>query len=170
MKVLIAYYSRTGVTRKAAEAVGRALREGGIAEVAVEEIADKKRRSGVCGWLGAVMDGVRKHAAAIEPLKADAAAFDCVVIGTPVWAGNVSPAARTFCAGAGARAGRVAFLCTMHSSGDEKTFKTMRGLCGRDPVATLAVTERAVKRGDEELFLARVRDFGAEIAAGVGSS
>jgi len=159
MKVLIAYYSRTGTTRKAAEAIRDALRAAGDVDVTVEEIVDTKDRSGAGGWLGAGKDSLRKRTTTIEPVTADVAAFDLVVVGTPVWASNVTPAARTFCVEQSPRAGQVAFFCTTGGTGTKRTLATMEDLCKKAPVATLGLVQKAVMKGDEAKFIAKVRVF-----------
>ena len=169
MKILIAYYSRTGTTRKAAEAIRDALTAAGDVAVTVEEIVDTKERSGAGGWLGAGKDSLRKRTATIEPVTADVAAFDLVAIGTPVWAGNVTPAARTFCVEQSPRARQVAFFCTTGGSGSKRTLATMEDLCKRHPVATLGLVQKAVMKGDEAKFLAKVRAFAETIAGGTMS-
>jgi hypothetical protein len=42
---------------------------------------------------------------------------------------------------------RVAFFCTMGSSGASRVFATMQRLIGTKPVATLALTDRQVDAG-----------------------
>lgn len=157
MRALVAYYSRTGSTRRAAEAVAEALRAG--AQVEVEEIRDRKNRAGLLGWLGAGRDAVLGRGTGIEPVRADPGAFGLVVVGTPVWAWTAAPAARAFLEKHVAGMKRVAFLCTMGGSGAERTFRAMERACGRAPVATLALLERDVKRPGAEAFGARVEAF-----------
>jgi flavodoxin len=43
MKTLVVYYSRTGTTRKVAEAIA------GILRCDIEEVVDTKKRSGILG-------------------------------------------------------------------------------------------------------------------------
>ena len=167
MKVLMAYYSRTGITRQTTEKIAEALREAG-AEVEVEEIVEAKNRSGIRGWLGAGGDAMAKRATPIDLVKADPAAFDLLAIGTPVWAWTVSAPVRTFCESHGDKAKQVAFYCTMGGSGDKGAFKAMEALCGKTPVATLALIDRHVKKDDEEKFHAKARAFAEKITSAVG--
>ncbi len=165
MKVLIAFYSRSGVTRSAAELLSAELRSRDV-EAEVEEIIDTKDRSGITGWLGGGKDATLKRATEIQPVKADLAAFDLVAIGTPVWAWTAAPAAREFARQHGASCKKVAFFCTMGGSGDKGTFKALTELCAKNPATTLALIDRAVKEKDEEKYLAPIRAFADRIAAG----
>ena len=48
----------------------------------------------------------------------------------------------------GARCKRVALFCTQGGAGAERALRQMSELCGREPVATLVVSERDFKAGD----------------------
>jgi len=165
MNVLVVYYSRTGMTRKAGEAIADALREAGCQSVEIEEIVEPKSRKGAVGFLGAGRDATLKRPAVIEPIKADVSSFDLVVIGTPVWAFTCATPVRTFCEKHGTEAHQVAFYCTMGGSGDRQTFQAVESLCGRPPVATLALIDRHVKANRDEDFLAKVREFAKAIVS-----
>ena len=164
MKILVVYYSRTGVTKKAGGRIAAHLGEREGVQVAVEEIVEPKDRSGVLGWLGAGRDAMSKRETPIEPVQANPADFDLVVIGTPVWAWTAAAPVRTFCVQHGKQAKEVAFFCTMGGTGDKKTFEAMETLCGRAPVATLALVGRHVKKVDEDAFAAKVKTFAEEIS------
>jgi len=96
MKVLVVYYSRTGVTRKTSETLAEALRGAGH-DATVEEIREPKSRKGILGYLGAGFAAMRRKRAQIEPVAADVASFDLVAVGTPVWAFTAATPVRAFC-------------------------------------------------------------------------
>jgi hypothetical protein len=54
----------------------------------------------------------------------------------------------------------AAFFCTMGSSGDKRTFAAMAAAIGRQPRATLALTQRQVRRGE---FLGLLEPFAARL-------
>lgn len=60
MKALVAFYSRTGNTKKLAEEISKIL------EADIEEIRDKKDRSGAIGWLFAGKDATSKETTELE--------------------------------------------------------------------------------------------------------
>ena len=164
MKALVIYYTRTGVTKTAAEAIAKELKAAGHEAVA-EEIIDKKKRSGIIGWLKAGRDATMKYSTDIEPVKADAGAFDITVVGTPVWAWSMTPAIRTFLTARGAKMKKAAFFCTMGGSGDKGTFEQMEKVCGKKPMATLALKTRQVKKNEPGDFGAKVKEFIKQLTA-----
>ena len=163
MKALIVFYSRTGVTRKAAETLAACLAANGV-ETVTEEILDQKERGGVLGGLVAGKDAWTKKAGTIKPLQANVGSFDVVVIGTPVWVWTATPAARAFCEQHAKSCAKVAFFCTMGGSGAKGTFKALEELCGKPPVGTMVLVDREVKRDDGDRFVAAVETFARAIA------
>ncbi|MBP8082720.1 MAG: flavodoxin [Spirochaetes bacterium] len=91
VKILIAYYSKTGTTKKVAEILSKKL------DADIEELEDKKKRSGILGWIFGGRDGMRKIPTEIGKIKHDISKYDVVLLGGPLWGFNsVAPAARTF--------------------------------------------------------------------------
>jgi flavodoxin len=153
MKALVAYYSKTASTKKLAEEIAKNLKAD------IDEIIDKKSRSGPIGFLTAGRDAMNKKETEIETKK-DPEKYDLVVIGTPVWAGNVTPAVRTYVTKHKFK--KVAFFCTFGGS-ENKTFAEMQ-LISKKPVATLGLkgtdvknekTKEEVKRFCKELGKSR---------------
>jgi len=147
MKALVMYYSRTGNTRKIAEAIAEALRAD--AEVELEEIVDIKKRRGVFGFIGSGKDAVLKRTTTIEPIRADLSSYDLVVVGTPVWAGSVASPIRTFLSEHGNNVKQPAFFCTTGGTGIKKALRVMEELCGKAPAATLSFTEKGLKDAED---------------------
>jgi flavodoxin len=164
MKILVIFYSRTGVTKKAGERIAANLGEKPGMQVAVEEIIEPKSRNGILGWMGAGRDAMGRRETPIEPVHSNPAEFDLVVIVTPVWAWTASSPVRTFCVQHGKQAKKVAFFCTMGGTGDKKTFEALEAMCGQAPVATLGLLTRHVKKDDEGEFVAKVKTFAEAIA------
>lgn len=150
MTVLITYFSHTGNTKRIADAIAEHCHAD------VERIEEVKLRKGVFGYLTAGRDAWKKHTSEIRPVKIDPGYYDLVVVGTPVWAWNLTPAVRAFLAVHGAHIKRVAFFCTQGGSGADGVFKQMAELCGQEPAATLALTEDEVKKNN---YTAKVRAF-----------
>lgn len=90
MKGIIVYYSKTGNNKKLGEILKEKL------NFTSEEIIDKKRREGILGFIVSGYDALFKRLTQIENLKQDIENFEHIIIGTPVWAGNITPAIRTF--------------------------------------------------------------------------
>jgi len=138
MKSLVVFYSRTGNTKIVAEALAGAL--GADIESIVSDTRGKGTR--------------------IDAPKNDASLYDLVVIGTPVWARNVSGPVRTYLAQNKSKFKTVAFFCTYGGSGSEKALKTMEKLCGRPVAGKLDVLESDVK---STAYAADVKHFAAKI-------
>jgi len=152
MKTLVAYYSRTNSTKKLAEIVAKILKAD------IDEIIDKKSRSGPIGFLTGGRDAMGRKETKIETKK-NPEKYDLVVIGTPVWAGNVTPAVRTYLTKYKFK--KAAFFCTFGGSLD-KTFGEMEKISVK-PVATLGLKGGDVKTGKVE---GEVKRFCAELTKG----
>lgn len=112
MKCLVVYYSRTGKTRFVAETIASELGAD------LEEIVDQKKRGGSLGWLMAGKDASRKSLTEIEATKNLPANYDLIIIGTPIWAWNPTPAVRTYIKQNSLSSKKVALFYT--SDGDIK--------------------------------------------------
>jgi len=128
MRSLVVYYTRTGNTKKVAEMLQAKL-EGDI-----EEIVDTKKRAGILGWLGAGKDGAKGIETTIREIKNDPGEYDLVVIGTPVWAGGMAAAIRTYITQNKDKFDRTALFCTCSGTAGGKTLPDMITLCGVVPL------------------------------------
>jgi flavodoxin len=149
-KALVIYYSRTGGTRRLAEALAKA------AQADIEPIVDKTNRLGIFGYLRSVAEALQKRNALIDPMKTDPSSYDLVIIGTPVWAWSVSSPVRSYLAAYKGRLPDVAFFCTMGGRGGERAFAEMQAIVGKAPRASCAVTAREVATG---AYGARIAQF-----------
>ena len=147
MRTLVIYYSRTGTTAR----VARELRD--LLNCDLLEVKDRKDRGGAIGYVVACKDAAMKRPTDIAPLNVDLTGYDLLIFGTPVWAFTMAPAVRTAMEAAPAGA-KVALFCTMNSSGQNRTFADMAGLCATAPLATLALTRKQVLSGDLTALLA----------------
>lgn len=144
MKTLVVFYSRTGTTKKVAEALASKMGAD------LEEIKDTVDRSGIKGYLFSGRDAMKKNLTVLRQLSKDVSQYDLVVIGTPIWI-TVSVPVRTFLVQhKNEFAKNVAFFCTMGGSGDEKAFKEMEEIVGKKPLATLTLRTRDVVKGNME--------------------
>jgi flavodoxin len=143
MKILIAYYSRTGITKKVALLISKKLK------AQCDEIIDKKDRSGALGWIIAGKDATQKRTTEINHKK-NPKNYDMIIIGGPVWSWDVTPAVRTYVTNnkKSLKATRVAFFATQGSSGAETKFESMRKILGKKPIATMTINGKDFK--DEE--------------------
>ncbi len=150
MKSLVVFYSRTGTTKKVAETISSNLK------CDIEEILDKKNRTGVLGYLMSGRDAILKKLVVIEGIKKAPALYDLVIIGTPVWAGTMSSPIRTYISQNKGCFKKVAFFCTHGSSESKSTFRDMGHLCQKKPVSLL---ELKTKEVIDEGYIWKVKKF-----------
>ena len=139
MKTLIVFYSRTGCTRMAAQALAAPFGAD------LEELKEMADRSGPKGYLLAGRDAMQKRPAVLLPVTRQPADYDLVIVGTPVWAFTMCPAIRTWLLREAAQIRRVAFFCTQGGSGAERTMREMEQLVGRPPAARLALRDKEIR-------------------------
>jgi multimeric flavodoxin WrbA len=156
-RVLVAYYSRSGNTKRLLRAIAAALGAD------VEEIHDPTDRSGLLGFL---RSGAEAYAGVLAPVdhpRRDPADYDVVVVGTPVWAASVSTPVRTYLWRERERLPQVAFVATLGGIGQERALAQMKTLAGRAPIATLVVREGVLAHGAPREEVAR---FAESLRAG----
>jgi flavodoxin len=155
MKTLIIYYSRSGRTQRLAEDVQSRLGCG------IERIQTTKDFSGLMGYFRIARESKKEHPFEIQTFRIDPDQYDLVVVGTPIWGGNVAIPVRDILARYKGHLRAVAFLATHGSSDPGPAFKAMEEACGRPPVATLGVSVRRLRRNayseDLERFIEKVR-------------
>ena len=134
-KTLVVYHSRTGHTRRVAQALGKRL------DADLEEIRIVQPMGGALGYAMCAIEAIAGLAPALRPMHKDSAAYELVVVGTPVWFWSLSSPVRSWLERHPLKR-RVAFFCTMGGSGAERVFATMAELAGREPIATLALLEK----------------------------
>lgn len=149
MRALVAFYSRTGNTRKLAHAIAEEL------DCDIEEIVDTKDRNGALGYMLAGKDASFKIPAPIKDAQKDPALYDIVLIGTPVWAWTVSAPVRAYLLQNKDKFRQVAFFCT-HSGSESKAFIEMESLCGKKPAGALGINEKDLESG---AYVQNVKEF-----------
>ncbi len=93
MKTLIVYYSRTGNTKTACEALQKEL------GCDIIEIRDLKNREGRWGYFTAALGSIFGTHTEIDPAASRPCAIcAAIIVGSPVWAGKPAAAIRTFIA------------------------------------------------------------------------
>ena len=154
MKALTVFYSRTGTTRKVAESISKAL------SCDIEEVLDTKNRTGPLAYINSGREARKKELAVIQPIKKDPSLYNVVLIGTPVWADTMSTPIRTYITQNRERFKSVAFFCTCGGPGAGKTLESMKDLCGKETVASVAIGSKETKSGE---YLEKVDEFLAAV-------
>lgn len=140
MKQLVVFYSRTGATKALALSIAKTL------GCDCEEIIDTKNRAGIIGYLRSGMEATLKKASEIELINKHPKDYSTIIIGTPVWALDMSSPIREYIQQNKEHFKNVAFFCTMGGSGGEKTVENMSKLAGKEPVAQLILRQSEVMR------------------------
>jgi multimeric flavodoxin WrbA len=91
-----------------------------------------------------------KIAPEIKGISKNLSKYDCIIIGTPIWAYTVCGPVRAFIKKYSKDIHKTAFFCTMGGSGDAKTLKDMEKLSGKKPVAVLSLKTTDVKKKSPE--------------------
>lgn len=157
-KTLIAYHSRTGVTRRIARLLAKRLGADREEIRIVQPLP---------GWLGDIMCGIEALGGlspALRPPRRNSAEYDLVIVGTPVWFWSPSSPVRSWLQQNRLRGRRFAFFCTMGGSGASRALSMMKQLAGGRPLATMALTRQEVDSGD----VARLDDFVRALRGGRG--
>lgn len=140
-KILVVYYSRTGITKTLALYISHILGAD------VEEIIDMKKRSGVVWYITADRDAALKRQTKIQKVMHDPTAYDIVYIGTPVRDFTISAAIRTYLTSYEKQLpASLVFFCTQASSWSEWAFQEMASIVGKTPISTIACTNKEISR------------------------
>jgi flavodoxin len=142
MKSLVVYYSRTGLTKKIAALISHELNAD------MDEIIDKKKRSGPVGYMTGGRDAMKGVLTGITYAR-NPKDYDMIIIGGPVWAWTVTPAVRTYLDqnSDALKVKKVAFFATQGSSGSDKKFAVMEGMLKVKPISTLTVNGKDFRTG-----------------------
>jgi flavodoxin len=89
-KTLVLYYSHTGNTKAACEALQKEL------SADIQEIQDLNSRESGLSMVGAMLKTILGMQTDIEPEKVDFGPYDTLIIAAPIWASKFGLAMRTF--------------------------------------------------------------------------
>jgi flavodoxin len=165
-KVLVAFYSSAGTTRKVGQAIAAALGAD------IEDIQEVKSRHldvqgpGGLGKFGGIMvagaeSGIGR-ATPILPSKHNPADYDLVVIGTPIWNARLTGPVRAYIERHKDQFQSVAFFYTgMDPKPNMRCFQQMEQACGKAPKATAGFQAEKVKADG---VAAQVQEFVSQLA------
>lgn len=139
-QVLVVFYSRDGHTRQVAQELAKRF------DADLEELVDQKDRIGPVASPAAGKDALAKKLTKIKPLTHDPQAYAVILIGTPSWFGNVTPAVRTFLKQNPLKGKKVAVFGTTHLTGIEACLKDLAKLVA--PGAASSVPQLPLRHKD----------------------
>ena len=147
MKILVVFYTRTNHTKSVADSIGAKC------SADILQIKDARRSTGVLNYLTIAKDAILKRQGGIQPVNKNAAEYDLIILGTPVWAFSLSSPMRTYITEQSDSFKQVAFFCTEGGSGGANAFDQMSKIIGQSPVATMEVTEADFQTGTDKIKL-----------------
>ncbi len=150
IKVLVVYYSRTGITKKVAEVISEKLNGR------IEEIKDKKNREGIINYMLSGYEAVKGKAPEIREMTENPGDFDLIVIGTPVWAANMASPVRTYINKQKKYIKDYALFCTYKGSGANKAFEKIKNELGKEPIATMDIIDKEI---NNDSYLNKITEF-----------
>ena len=121
-RVLVVYYSRDGHTQQVAQALAKRFHAD------TERLIDMKKRTGPFGFPAAGKDAIAGNLTKLGPLAHDPGQYDVILIGTPSWFGNVTPAVRTFVKEYDLSQKKIGVFGTAHMTGVENALKELLSL------------------------------------------
>ena len=133
MKILVAYFSRSGNNRLVAEELASRLGAD------LEEVVSRTRYGGIFGTPKIVLHTGKKFAPEIQPLRKNPPDYDLTVLCAPVWTGNLSAPARSFLGRYGKSAKKLVLLwvCGGAENHNPEAYKEAAELIGGKPAAEL---------------------------------
>jgi flavodoxin len=152
-KALVVCYSRTGNTKKVAEDIAAAINAD------VEVLIDKKDRSGMMGFLKSGKDASQEKLADIEVVKFDPAKYEMVILGTPIWAGNMAPALRTYITNNKQSFKSISAFTTSGGTKPAKTIEKIETLAGKKSVSTSGFFAGEIKSKDPKAYQEKLQAF-----------
>jgi len=161
-KALVAYYSLSGNTARVAHDI--AARVGAD----IESIHDPGHGVGFFGYLKDSLDAVRGVPAKIGPLAKNPADYALTIVGTPIWAGHLTPAVRSYLQQTRGRLGKVACFVTSGSTGVAKIVPSIELLADTRLIASVGFNARELE--EQNAYGEKLAAFLNELDGRYGSS
>jgi len=127
-KKLVVFYSKTGNTKLVAETIAKKAKADLLELKWKREIKSK-------GFLRYFLGGYNsslKRKVKIQPLDKNPEDYDTIYLGTPIWAGKINPAIRTFLKNNPIQNKKVAVFCTCAGDGGSNLDELKRMMEGNE--------------------------------------
>ena len=150
-KILVVYYSRDGGTERVAKEIAGKLNAD------IEAIIDQKSRKGILGWLSAGKDATFKRETTIGNIEKNPADYEITIIGTPMWAGSMTPAVRTYINKFKRSVKNTAYFVVAIGMPPDKVVKSMEELAGITAKGFVGFVHRDFKK--KETYEEKIKNF-----------
>jgi flavodoxin len=138
-RILVVYYSRTGNTEQVAKDIAGRLKAD------MEKITDRHNRSGFFGVISAARAASNEKMTDIGIPQKDPSLYDLVIVGTPTWAGRMTPAVRTYIGMNKGKFKAIAFFTTSHNTKAEKVVAKLEEIATQKAVASTGFDKNELK-------------------------
>lgn len=139
MKTLVVYFSLTGSTEFVAKIISEQLNAD------LCEVIDKKHKQSKLIYLKGGAASIREKLTEIDVPKS-IENYDLIIVGSPIWAGKITPAIRTFISTNDFSNKKGAFFVTLGGDKPDKSIRNMRETTG----FTSIVKELAISNAIED--------------------
>ncbi len=139
MRTLVVYFSWTGHTQALAQQIAAGC---GADTEAIQESGPPQHALRYLRYLRSLLQAALHRSAAIEASQRSPADYDLVIIGTPVWAWNMSSPVRAYIRRHQGQFRKLALFCTCDGAGQARVLAEMQALCEKTPVASLGLTTK----------------------------
>ena len=142
MKTVVVYFSLTNNTKFLAEQIAQQL------DADLYEVIDKNHKKGKMLYIKGGAAAMREKLTDIT-IDKNIDDYDLVIVGSPVWAGKIAPAIRTFLVSNSLSEKQVAFFVSIGGDKPEKTFENIRKTLELEPITDgLGVTQPLKNKAD----------------------
>lgn len=152
MNALVVYYSLEGNTGYVAQEIAKNL-EADLLELKPE----KNYSTGAMKYFSGIKDILTKKKIKLEPYEFRKEQYEAIIIGTPVWAGTVTPPVRTFLEAYDLSDKKVGFFACCGGGETKRCFLDMGKCCNVKEPLTLKLVEPLKKQKIEDEVA--IRDF-----------
>ena len=144
-KKLVVYYSKTGNTKIVAETIAKKAKAD-IEELKWEKEIESK---GFMRYFRGGYNSKLKRKVKIQALEKNLDDYDTIFIGTPIWAGNMNPAIRTFLKNHQLQNKKVALFCTCAGEGGNN-LDELKGMMEGNEIIGNKIFMRSDKTSEED--------------------
>lgn len=145
MKTLIVYYSRSNVTKKIAEMLREKL------DCDIEEITDNGKYKGKIGYIKGGLAATTKRTTKINEITKNPNDYDLVIIGTPVWASNMSTPIYSYLIKYSDQINDFASFCTCINGGYEKALENIGKIIKKQAKSEMYLTRKDIEKPIEKI-------------------
>lgn len=155
--VLIVYYSMSGNTARVARDLASRLHAD------LESLKDPQHVPGLWGQLQGSYHAWRGVPAKLDVVQRDPSRYELTLIGTPVWAWQITPAVRAYLEQMHGKLRNVAFFVTSGDTDVERVNPAFTSVAGQEPIARVGFNEKELR--DRPVYESRLTRFVNEMEA-----